>query len=162
MRSYASDGGAAGTAAGRQAQHERKVEFLDALAVLAGCEETMGGALPNGSRPDVLRLDSRRRILFIGDAKHSESPKDRETQARLLGYARWLSTHVRSGGAGVFAVCFTRESDTDAWVRTIGMLGHEVGLPDTERRVERFEPGLTVAWCKFEPSDTPIRIATAP
>lgn len=149
--SYADGGGAAGNDVGRQAEHERKVEFLDALAVLTGCEEAMGGALPDGSRPDVLRLDSRRRILFVGDAKHSESPGDRETQTRLLGYARWLSAHIRNGGAGVFAICFTRESDTAAWIQVVGMLGHEAGLPCAKCRVERFEPRLAVVWSGFGP-----------
>jgi len=143
-------GGDTDSTAGPQATHERKVEFLDALAILMGCEETMGGALPDGRRPDVLRLDSRRRILFFGDAKHSESPGDTETQARLMGYVRWLSAHIGSGGTGVFAVCFAK--DADAWVATLAMLWHEAGLVPSKRGVERFEPGLTVAWSAFGPT----------
>lgn len=151
MRIHAGGGDAIGPIAGRQAAHERKVEFLDTLAVLMGCEEKMGGTLPDGRRPDVLRLDSRRWILFIGDAKHSESPGDRETQARLLRYVRWLSAHLTNGGSGVFAVCFGKDADADAWVATLAMLGHEAGIEPSKRGVERFEPGLTVVWSAFGP-----------
>lgn len=135
---------------GRQA-HEYRVEFLDALAVLMGCEGALGGELPDGRRPDVLRFDQGRRVLFVGDAKHSESPGNKETQARLQRYLGWMSSHVGSGGGGVFAVCFGRGSDTDAWVETLAMLAHEVGLERAEDGVERFEPGLTVVWSTFGP-----------
>jgi hypothetical protein len=128
------------------------VEFLDVLAVLVGCEEVLGGSLPDGRRPDVLRADSRRRALFVGDAKHSESPGNRETQARLLGYFRWLSSHFEGGGLGIYAVCFGRKSDTSAWVETLAMLGYEVGLGYMRRGVERFGPRLVVVWYMFEPS----------
>ena len=133
---------------GRQ-DHESRVEFLDALAVLMGCEGALGGELPDGRRPDVLRFDQGRRVLFVGDAKHSESPGNRETQARLHRYLKWMSSHVGSGGDGIFAVCFGRESDTDAWVETLVMLTHEVGLVRAEGGVERFEQELTVAWYTF-------------
>lgn len=131
---------------GSQEVHELRVDFLDALAILMGCEDALGAALPDGSRPDVLRVDSTRRVLFVGDAKHSESPGNRETQARLLRYMRWLSSHVQGGGIGVFAVCFGRDSDTAAWVETLAMLCSEAGLEHTEKGVERFEPGMTVVW----------------
>ncbi len=132
-----------------QAAHKSRVAFLETLADLTGCDLALGGALPDGTRPDVLRVDSRRRVVFIGDAKHSESPGNKETQARLLGYLRWILPHVGSGGVGVFAVCFGRESDTDAWIGTLAMLGHEVGLDPKRRGLERFEPGLLVAWSEF-------------
>ena len=142
-------------ATGRQAAHALKVEFLDALAVLLGCESALGGAFPDGRRPDVLRADLGRRALFVGDAKHSERPGSRETQARLLGYMRWLSSHVRAGGIGVFAVCFARESDTGGWAEALSTLEREVGLERTTRGGERFEPGLVVVWSTFEPGVPP-------
>lgn len=134
---------------GTQTAHGRRVEFLDALAILMGCEGTLNGELPDGRRPDVLRYDMERRTIFIGDAKHWETPGNRETQARLQHYFKWLRSHVEGGGWGVFAVCFGRESDTSAWTETIRMLGREVGLDYARRGVERFEPGLTVAWSEF-------------
>lgn len=133
----------------RQAKHERRVEFLDTLAVLLGCEGTLGGTLPDGRRPDVLRIDPRRRVLFIGDAKHSETPGNRETQARLLRYLRWLLSHVENGGLGVFAVCFGKDPDIGRWTDTLTVLSSEVGLEQTRRGTEWFEPGLTVVWAEF-------------
>jgi hypothetical protein len=137
---------------GAQTAHGRRVEFLDALAILMGCEGTLNGELPDGRRPDVLRYDVERRILFIGDAKHWETPGNRETQARLQHYFKWLRSHVEGCGLGIFAVCFGRRSDTSAWTETMEMLGREVGLYYTRRGVERFGPGLLVAWSEFSTS----------
>lgn len=135
-----------------QTAHGRRVEFLDSLAILMGCEGALGGELPDGRRPDVLRYDLERRRLFVGDGKHSESPGNKETQARLQRYLKWLCAHVEGGGLGVFAVCFGKESDTGAWTSTIEMLGREVGLDHMRRGVKRFEPELVVVWSEFRPS----------
>lgn len=132
-----------------QTVHERRVEFLDTLAILVGCEGTLGGELPDGRRPDVIRYTPERRVLFIGDAKHWESPGNRETQARLLSYVRWMSAHVQSGGVGVFAMCFGRQSDTAAWVETMEMLSYEERLYCEAKGVEEFEPRLYVVWFRF-------------
>lgn len=132
---------------GRLAAHDSKAHFLDTLAALIGCKEGIGGALPDGRRPDVLRINRRRRILFLGDAKHTESPTDKATQARLLGYLRWLSAHVNTQqGLGIFAICFGREADTYRWIETIYMLGCEADINFTWHGVRQFEPGLITVW----------------
>ena len=131
----------------RSTEHDRKAKFLDTLATLIGCRETVGGWLPDGRRPDVLRLDSKRSVLFIGEAKDTESPGFRATQARLQRYLSWLSAHVaRVKGMGIFAVCFRRESDSRNWVETVLYLGHEVDLYYTDYGLERFGSGFLIAW----------------
>ena len=125
---------------GRLATHNRRVQFLDTLAILLGCMETLGGEFPDGRRPDVLRLDSRRGILFVGEAKHSELPTCHATQERLLEYFRWLAVHVaKEGRVGVLAICFGRSADTCGWVETVFLLGREVALEHVDHGVKQFD-----------------------
>lgn len=128
-------------------EHDQRVQFLDALATLMGCRESLGGSLPDGLRPDVLRLDSKREVLFVGDAKDTETPGCLETQVRLQKYLRWVSVHVKNRkGIGIFALAFGRRSEADLWVKTISTLGYEAGLAFSDYGVEPFGPGLVVAW----------------
>lgn len=97
--------------------HDDKVRFLDSLAVLMGCKESLGGQLPYGERPDVLRTDRKQGVLFIGDGKNTESPKCIDTQLRLLRYLKWLSAHVSDKDRiGMFSICFGRKADSEGWV----------------------------------------------
>lgn len=133
--------------AGGLPSHERRVRSLDALATLIGCRETLGPCLPDGLRPDVLRIDSRRGALFIGDAKDTESPGNRATQARLQTYLRWLAAHAASGrGSGIFAIGFGRGADAPGWVETATLLGREARLRYVAQGVDRFDADLLVAW----------------
>lgn len=109
--------------------HECLAGFLDALAVLAGCTESIGGQLPNGLRPDVIRIDSRRDVLFVGDAKNTESPNCKSTRFRLGQYIGWLAIQVRSRkGIGLFAICHSHHADGEAWARTVSELAREEGI----------------------------------
>ena len=130
--------------------HEERVGFLETLATLMGCCDPFADEFPDGRRPDVLRTDPRLTVLFVGDAKNTESPGNVETQARLLGYIRWLAAFVERGaGIGIFALCFGTAGHTPTWVATILMLAREVGLETAEQGVEHFGPGLIVAWFVF-------------
>ena len=132
--------------------HEYRARFLEALATLVGCQESFGGELPDGRRPDVMRIDSAHNVLFLGEAKHSESPGNVATRARLQKYLLWLSTHVlRREGVGIFAVCFGREEDAKYWSETISLLESEVGMEPDSRGAERFQPGLILVWSVFLP-----------
>jgi|GEM_PF-5470848 len=137
---------------GRTSIHGQRVQFLNSLAVLFGCQDLLI-QFPNGRRPDVLRLNRARGVLFIGDAKHSESPQCRSTQARLQEYLKWLSVHVRKGGIGVFALCFGRALDAPGWRETVAMLGREIELKFCDDGTEHFASGLIVTW--FVAVDSP-------
>lgn len=134
----------------RLASHNARVEFLNSLATLMGCTQSLGGQLPDGRRPDVLRIDSERGVLFIGDGKHTETPHCVATQARLLGYLRWLKGHVqRPGSTGIFAICFGNPLDADGWAHTLSTLAHEANLPVGRQGFERFDHRLFVVWSVF-------------
>ncbi len=132
--------------------HNSKALFLDALAVLVGCRDSIGGMLPDGRRPDVLRIDLDREILFVGDAKNTESTGNKETLVRLLSYLRWLAVHVtKRKGIGIFAICFAERADSVKWENTVLMLAHEIDLICTEFGINTFGSGLNVAWFIFRP-----------
>jgi hypothetical protein len=134
--------------------HNEKVRFLDTLAVLLGCAGSIGGHLPDGKYPDVLRIDTKRGILFIGDAKNTETPGCAETQIRILGYLKWLATYCTARkGLGVFAICFGNATDALNWKQAVIMLAHEVGLCCAESGLERFGKGVNVMWFTFNCSN---------
>src|SRR5438270_216755 len=92
------------------APHEERRHVLDALAILTGYTVELPG-LPDGRRPDVARMNARRRALFLGEAKDTETARRADTQIRLLEYARWLAAATPTGSTCVLAVCFGRGSD---------------------------------------------------
>jgi hypothetical protein len=135
--------------------HDYRTRFLEALATLIGCQESFGRELPDGRRPDVMLMDSTRNVLFFGEAKHSETPGNVTTRARLQRYLHWLSTHVmRRAGVGIFAVCFGQEEDANYWYETVSLLGSEVGIVPDIQKVERFGPGLVLVWFVFLPKES--------
>lgn len=111
--------------------HEARRELLDAIAILAGFTLTFPGALPDGRRPDVLRVSLTRSGLFVGDAKATESPGNSDTVARLLAYARWIDAAARgrSHPVAVLAVCVPGRHATQGWTRALELVAHEAGLP---------------------------------
>lgn len=115
--------------------HDRNVSTLNTLAVLLGCYSDFFTELPDGKRPDVLRYDSSKRRLFIGDAKNTETPRNRDTQKRLFSYMLWLSAYVsKPGRQAVFAICFRRSADLNGWVQTVHSLAvaAEVGIANVK------------------------------
>ncbi len=127
--------------------HERRCRFLTTLAELLGCKEQMGHVLPDGTRPDVIRLDSRRNVLFVGDAKDSESPGTTDTIRRLLNYVRWLKTFAAChGGTSILAVCFGNRADTWGWHSALDLLAAEVGFSSIQFGSKCVGPGYVVAW----------------
>jgi len=128
-------------------RHKEGTALLDTLATLVGCLASLNAGLPDGLRPDVMRLDLSSGRLFVGDAKHSESPSSIHTQGRILNYLRWFAAHLRCGrGEGVFAVCFSKISDTHLWVEALDMLAAEAGVPHAFVRHEQFPGGMTLVW----------------
>jgi len=137
--------------------HERRRRFLTALAELLGCKERIGHSLPDGTRPDVIRLDSRRGVLFLGDAKDSESPGTTETMCRLGNYARWLAANAaRRGGTSILAVCFRDRAHAAGWRSTLCSLLADIGVSGIRCGSQSFGPGYVVAWIRLDwyPSNT--------
>jgi len=135
---------------GSLAVHNNRVYFLDTLALLLGCKETIGGILPDGKRPDVIRMDKKREILFIGDAKNTESPSHKETQIRLLEYLRWLASHVsKENRVGLFAICFGKKEESANWEKTLLMLSHEIDFICSRHGMTSFGSKLYIAWFLF-------------
>jgi hypothetical protein len=134
----------------RLKDHNSMALFLDALAILVGCRDSIGGVLPDGKRPDVLRIDLDREILFMGDAKNTESTGNKETLVRLLSYLRWLASHIaKSDRIGIFAICFVERADSTKWENAVLMLAREIDLMCTEFGTNTFGLGLNVAWFIF-------------
>lgn len=141
--------------------HETRVAFLHALAATSGCHRVYNGALPDGRRPDVLRLDTDRNMIFIGDGKDTESPGCTATLARLAGYFRWLRVHVQDrGGAAVFAICFGNRDHHRLWLPAIQCLAAEVCISPQEADTVSFDSGLMVAWLTF--GDNRCRVLRRP
>jgi len=130
--------------------HEMKVGLLDTISMLIGCRESIANRLPDGKRPDVMRIDRRRGILFLGDGKNTETPGNLDTQVRLMEYIRWLSAHLGfPKRIGIFTICFGRGSDAVGWVETISMLTNEAGIRFSDHGIERFAYNFNVVWFLF-------------
>jgi len=133
------------TPSGKLAKHDSLVVVLDTVAILSGiCERLPLRSLPDGARPDVLRLDRLRNILFIGDAKNSETSGDRATQLRLRTYLSWLAAFLRRGGCGVFGLCFEHATSATGWVDTVLMLTNELSMSPPDFDVRFFPPNVTL------------------
>lgn len=107
--------------------HEVRVDLLRTVASLAGYPR----GLPLGLHvvPDVVRFDSTRRRVFVGDAKETESPGNLLTARRLRAYAGALRPLLAAGWDAVFVVCHGTLYRADPWcavlteaVRTAGLV----------------------------------------
>jgi len=130
--------------------HGFRVDFLDTLAVLAGCTENLKGQLPDGKQPDVLRVNRKHRTLFIGDAKDSETPNCQATRFRLFNYFRWLAVHMtKENTRGVFALCFGKAIEIHGWVETLTELAHETELLQFQCQLSKFGDSIIVTSLVF-------------
>src|SRR5579875_789477 len=107
--------------------HEERVRTLEALATLAGFLTELPG-LPDGRRPDVVRVCVRHRRLFLGEAKDSEGPGDQEALTRLMRYVAWSQEAGRHGSA-LLVVCCGRSS-ARRWASALTALAYEGGSPE--------------------------------
>jgi hypothetical protein len=117
-------------------EHERIRMELDNFAEARGFTTRLD-KLPNGLRPDVLRLSggAGSTLLFLGDAKVPEN-ENPERFERLLRVSRYLDAFARYLGekrivGGFLAIATNSEDSATQWV-----------MPLTEAAVER---GLTTA-----------------
>ena len=86
--------------------HETRRVLLETIADAAGYRLTM--PLPDGRRPDVLRLHLDRTRLFLGEAKHTEGPDDFKSVDRLCHYLGWLVPVCDRALGSVLAVAHPR------------------------------------------------------
>lgn len=84
------------------AAHETRRVLLETVADVAGYRLTM--PLPDGRRPDVLRVHVDRAGLFLGEAKHTEGPCDLDSADRLRDYLSWLVPPCERAVGSVLAV----------------------------------------------------------
>lgn len=82
--------------------HESRRTLLETVADTAGYRLPM--PLPDGRRPDVLRVHVDRASLFVGEAKHTEGPYDLASTDRLRHYVSWVAPLWTRGVGNILAV----------------------------------------------------------
>ena len=127
--------------------HEGRVRMLDALATLAGFLTEVPG-LPDGRTPDVVRMCTRRRGLFLGEAKASESPGDQAVLARLARYVAWWQGAGRRGPALLVVCCGRPEGGR--WASALTALAAEAGNP-ARANTEPLGEDDALAWLASSP-----------
>lgn len=105
--------------------HEIRRSQLETVASAAGYHLPM--YLPDGRRPDVLRLHIERPSLFLGEAKHTEGPTDAASTERLYHYVEWLVPLYRKGISSILAVGHPRGTELQ-WQERMSWLCHSLGL----------------------------------
>jgi hypothetical protein len=123
--------------------HSDQVAFLEDLASAAGFWDVL--CLPDGVLPDVARIDLGRKILFIGDAKDTETPGCSATARRLTRYVSWLAVHsTHAGNTSILVLCYRRASDTGGWARMVATVANSTEARVGHATVTQFGPGLNV------------------
>lgn len=131
---------------------------LDAIAILSGFKVPGTGGLPDGCRPDVLRLTVDSKRLFIGDAKATETPGNSESFLRLHAYSRWAAGVCAGGGAVVVMLCTPTVSSAYGWGQTLKEAAEMAGVPDVTVEVADLgDWGL--AWWTYGLADVNLRAA---
>jgi len=117
-------------------KHETLRDLLEDVAVLAGFCVRVEPPLDSGKRPDVLRVRPRDRLLFLGEAKSTETPGCAETRARLFSYMRWIHGVITpTVTAAVIVIAFPHRVSADTWAAALRGLAKEAGLVSTAPRL---------------------------
>jgi hypothetical protein len=133
-------------------RHEDRRRTLDALGILLGCTANLTAGLPDGSRPDVLRLSTTQRLLFLADAKDTETPGCKATAARLRRYLEWVRTHVTvMGGAAIVALAVGRPPERLRWLETLRNSASDVGLRPSTEGTDILDHTCALVWIAFGP-----------
>lgn len=127
--------------------HAALTTVLQDLAMLFGCASALRNGLPDGRRPDVLAVSANRDILFVGDAKDTETPGSASTYARFDRYLEWARAYLRrSRGTVIVAICFREESHAEDWQATLNDLCIDASLPITRLRYDYLAAGVNLVW----------------
>ena len=105
--------------------HETRRVLLETIADAAGYRLEM--CLPDGTRPDVLRLHVGRLSLFLGEAKHTEGPSDFNSTDRLCHYLDWLVPLCQRGAGSVLAIAHPCGLGCD-WQDRLGWLCQDLRI----------------------------------
>jgi hypothetical protein len=125
------------------------------MAALAGFTTDLAHVgLPDGSRPDVLRVDVPGRRLFIGDAKDVETPGNAATHARLARYVAWGVVAAPRSLEVVVAICHGRPAESWQWVGSLVAAMKTAGGQAGTCDVATLDVGLGIA-CLTLPAATP-------
>lgn len=133
------------------AEHEERCEILEALGVLAGFTAALPMPLYDGSIPDVLRVDFRRGRAWIGDAKASESPGNRETTRRLARYAEWAVASGMPGWSTTLALCHP-VSSAGMWLRVLRQVVRDGGGVAAAEGSMVLDRSSVVTWITLRPT----------
>lgn len=128
-------------------EHDAVTATLATLAGLVGCASVL--TFFDDRRPDVLRCDPSRGLLFIGEAKHAEGPRDAASVARLRTYLLWLSAHLRTGRPALLAFAVTKADELSGWRAILTAAIARVDLPVPNVRSEQIDADtslLLFAW----------------
>jgi hypothetical protein len=132
----------------RFVEHNTNATLLGDLAILLGCSVDLGGRFPDGKRPDILRAKLDDGILFLGDAKHTETPGCALTRVRLRGYFRWLAPNCVERLA-IVALCFTNPRHRVGWMRRLIELGESFELTVSTKGFASFGRTFNLVWVAF-------------
>ena len=109
-------------------RHDERTALLEAVAVLSGFDLCRIGRLPDGTKPDVLKGFPGSGAVFIGDAKDTERPNNKDTLSRLFNYMAWFKIISDRNAGSIFAICFGNENDAPEWAETVRSIAAKAGL----------------------------------
>ena len=116
-----------------ESEHKRLQEDLKNWAIECGYPNSRQ-ELPDGSKPDVLRYDSKNKMCFIGDAKDAtnETPSNTETVKRIKNYIQQFAVLLDEQKIhdGNIAIATNDEQAAKDWVIALKYFCDQVGITD--------------------------------
>jgi hypothetical protein len=144
-------------------EHRDRMRLLDTLALLAGFNTRLAG-FPDGRAPDVVRVSFRSAGLFVGDAKHADSPHSVETYLRVRRYVCWGEMFLRRPGRRLVVALATPTPNALEWLRLLVALADDVGLRmgDTSCTAFAASTVVEIAYESGLPGRTRLSLENAP
>lgn len=130
--------------------HEQRVALLDQMSRLAGC--TVPCTLGSRLYPDVLLTHPSCRLIFLGEAKRSESPGNAHTERRLRRYLRAVRFLQRRGYGLRVALCGDAV-ESESWARLLSRLALSERVAVAALGSVDVSCGERVVWLDLLPMD---------
>lgn len=138
-----------------KACHESRVHLLFGLACLLGCVSRQR-LLADGSIPDVVAVNMGGTVLFIGDAKYSETPNDSSCRTRIYRYLRIASERLQGATKLViFALCYGNAYHASGWSEMIVSALREFHITIISSGMDTFPPNSHVMIFVLSCEDSP-------